>query len=316
MLYNKPSRKKPGNRRVAPQGIDEPEKPSYAYATLSAEGEILSNLKYREQVEECARFLTPRLAVTPEWGLILGTGQKLLVEHLEKSGYLDYQELPHFPRATSPGHRGRLYWGNLAGKPVLLCHGRLHAYEGYSLLQVTFTVRVLAALGIKRLVLTNAAGGLNPHFKAGELMLICDHINFLGDNPLAGENVDAWGPRFPDLSQVYDRKLREMAQEVARQRGLILRQGVYVAVKGPSLETPAETRLLRRLGADAVGMSTVPEAICGVHAGLRILGVSILSNVNLPDAMTPISLEEIIATVARAEPNLVSLLEGLLPEAS
>ncbi len=277
---------------------------------------ILSNRQYYEQVEECARFLGPRLSAAPEWGLILGTGQKLLVEHLEESGYLDYQELPHFPRTTSPGHRGRLYWGRLAGKPVLVCHGRLHAYEGYSLLQATFTVRVLAAMGLRRLVLTNAAGGLNPYFKAGELMLICDHINFMGDNPLVGANVDEWGPRFPDLSQVYDLELRGTAMQVARRRGLPLRQGVYAAVKGPSLETPAETRMLRRLGADAVGMSTVPEAICAVHAGLRILGVSVLSNVNLPDAMAPISLEEIIATVARAEPGLVSLLLGLLEEAS
>jgi purine-nucleoside phosphorylase len=276
----------------------------------------LSNRQHQQHVEECRRFVAPHLTVSPEWALILGTGQNLLVEQLEEGGQLDYQQLPHFPRATSPSHQGRLYWGRLAGKPVLLCHGRIHAYEGYSLPQVTFTVRLLAALGVKTLVLTNAAGGLNPLFKGGELMLICDHINFMGDNPLVGENLEEWGPRFPDLSQVYDLTLRELAEEVARRRGLILRKGVYVAVKGPSLETPAETRLLRLLGADAVGMSTVPEAICAVHAGLRILGISILSNVNLPDAMAPISLEEILATVARAEPNLVALLLGVLQGAS
>lgn len=271
--------------------------------------------KYREQVEECARFLAPRLTTPPEWGFILGSGQGLLVGHLEESRSLPYQDLPHFPKATSPSHQGRLYWGRLAGRPVLVCHGRVHGYEGYSLLQATFNVRVMAALGIKTLILTNAAGGLNPFFQAGELMLICDHINFMGDNPLVGENLEAWGPRFPDMSRVYDLQLREMAEEVARRQDLTLRKGVYVAVLGPSLETPAETRLLRLMGADAVGMSTVPEAICAVHAGLRVLGVSVISNVNLPDAMAPISLEEILATVARAEPHLVQLLLGVMKEA-
>ncbi len=282
----------------------------------SAEGEIVPGRKYREEVEECARFLAPRLKDAPEWGLILGTGQKLLVGELKDAGSLPYQDLPHFPRATSPSHQGRLYWGRLAGKPVLLCHGRVHGYEGYSLLQATFKVRLLAALGIKTLVLTNAAGGLDPFFQAGDLMLICDHINFMADNPLVGENIEEWGPRFPDMSRVYDRGLRQVAEEVARRRGLVLRKGVYVGVKGPSLETPAETRLLRMLGADAVGMSTVPEAICAVHMGLRVLGVSIISNLNLPDAMAPISLEEILATVARAEPQLVELLLGVIKEAA
>ena len=169
----------------------------------------------------------------------------------------------------------------------MLCQGRFHAYEGYSLRQVTFPVRVMARLGVKTLVVTNAAGGLNPLFKAGDLMLICDHINLIGDNPLAGDNIDAWGPRFPDLSQVYDRPLREKAEAVARRLGIVLRQGVYVAVKGPSLETPAETRFLRQIGADAVGMSTVPEVIVAVHAGLRVLGISVLSNLNLPGCHGP-----------------------------
>ncbi len=270
---------------------------------------------YREQVEECARFVAPRLEETPEWGLILGTGQQLLPSKIVGGGSLAYAELPHFPRATSPSHHGTLYWGHLSGKPVLLSHGRVHAYEGYSLAQATFSVRLMAALGVKTLVLTNAAGGLNPLFRAGELMLICDQINFMGDNPLIGENVEAWGPRFPDMSRVYAPALRDLTEDVARRQGLFLRQGVYVALKGPSLETPAETRMLRLIGADAVGMSTVPEAIVAVHAGLRVLGVSVLSNLNLPDAMAPIALEEIVATVARAEPRLVELLLGVLQEA-
>ncbi|MDD2901232.1 MAG: purine-nucleoside phosphorylase [Syntrophales bacterium] len=274
----------------------------------------MSAPRYFDQVEECAAFLGRNWDTPPEWGIILGTGMGLLTGQMEEEGSLPYEELPHYPRATSPSHRGHLSWGRLAGARVLLFQGRLHAYEGYSLRQVTFPVRVMAALGLSKLVLTNAAGGLNPLFQAGELMLIRDHINFLGDSPLTGENVDAWGPRFPDLSRVYDRYLMQVAEETALKRGLVLRQGVYVAVKGPHLETPAETRFLRLIGADAVGMSTVPEAICAVHAGLQVLGVSVLSNLNLPDAMAPTSLEEIVATVARAEPQLVQLLLGILEQ--
>ncbi|MEW6658677.1 MAG: purine-nucleoside phosphorylase [Thermodesulfobacteriota bacterium] len=270
--------------------------------------------QYYTQVEECAGFLTREWAAAPEWGILLGTGMGLLAESMEVAGSLPYPELPHFHWDTSSGHRGRLSWGCLGGRQTLLWQGRLHAYEGYSLRQVTFPVRVMAALGIEKLILTNAAGGLNPLFRTGELMLIKDHINLLGDSPLTGENIDAWGPRFPDLSRVYDRNLMQTAEEVALQQGLVLRQGVYVAVKGPHLETPAETRFLRLIGADAVGMSTVPEAICAVHAGLQVLGFSVLSNLNLPDAMAPTSLEEIVATVAQAEPRLVQLLLGIMEQ--
>ena len=271
---------------------------------------------YQEQVEECVQFIGPRLTAPPSWGIILGTGQGLWATGWRAGAACLTRELPHFPPATSPSHTGRLGWGQMSGKEVMLCQGRFHAYEGYSLRQVTFPVRVMASLGVKTLVVTNAAGGLNPLFKAGDLMLICDHINLMGDNPLAGENIDAWGPRFPDLSQVYDRPLREKAEAVARRLGIVLRQGVYVAVKGPSLETPAETRFLRQIGADAVGMSTVPEVIAAVHAGLRVLGISVLSNLNLPDAMAPIAIEAIIDTVARAEPQLVELLLGVIQEVS
>jgi purine-nucleoside phosphorylase len=271
---------------------------------------------YQSQVDECVQFMAPRLEVRPEWGIVLGTGQGDWAARLTGGSCLAYEELPHFPPATSPSHAGRLCWGQMAGKHVMLCQGRFHAYEGYSLRQVTFPVRVMASLGIKTLVVTNAAGGLNPLFKAGDLMLISDHINLIGDNPLVGDNIDAWGPRFPDLSQVYDRDLRETTEKVARRLGLGLRQGIYVAVKGPSLETPAETRLLRLAGADAVGMSTVPEVITAVHAGLRVLGISVISNLNLPDAMAPIAIEAIIDTVARAEPHLVELLLGVMQEVS
>lgn len=267
---------------------------------------------YRRRVEECARHVADRLDLQPEWGIITGTGQTQLSEHLTDGDTLLYQDLPHFPPATSPSHQGKLGWGRLAGRPALIFQGRLHFYEGYSLAQVTLPVRLLAALGVKKLIITNAAGGLNPLFRGGDLMLLCDHLNLLGDNPLVGKNVEDWGPRFPDLSQVYDRALRELAEEVARRQEIILRQGVYVAVKGPSLETPAETRFLRLIGADAVGMSTVGEVIAAVHAGLRILGISIISNVNLPDAMAPITIEDVVATVGRAETRLVQLILGVL----
>jgi purine-nucleoside phosphorylase len=271
---------------------------------------------YEAHVEECVKVIAPLLGAPPEWGIVLGTGQGLWTDRLEGGDGLPYGELPHFPPATSPSHAGHLSWGRLGGRMVMLCQGRFHAYEGYTMRQVTFPVRVMARLGVKTLCLTNAAGGLNPLFKGGDLMLISDHINLLGDNPLVGDNVDAWGPRFPDMSQVYDRSLRETAEAVARRLAIGLRQGVYVAVKGPSLETPAETRFLRQMGADAVGMSTVPEAIVAVHAGLRVLGISVISNLNLPDAMAPIAIEAILETVARAEPHLVELLLGVLQEAS
>jgi purine-nucleoside phosphorylase len=270
---------------------------------------------YRRRVEECARHVADRLDLQPEWGIITGTGQTLLADNLTDGGALSYRDLPHFPPASSPSHHGKLCWGRLAGRPTLVFQGRLHFYEGYSLAQVALPVRLMAALGANKLIISNAAGGLNPLFRGGDLMVLRDHINLLGDNPLVGENVEDWGPRFPDLSQAYDRPLAELAEEVARRQRIILRQGVYVAVKGPSLETPAETRFLRLIGADAVGMSTVPEVIAAVHAGLRILGISIISNVNLPDAMAPITIEDVVATVGQAESRLVQLILGILAEA-
>ncbi len=269
-------------------------------------------IDFARQVAEAAAFLQPRLAEPPCGAVILGTGAGGLADYLETQTILSYAEIPHFPPSSAPGHAGRLQVGRLADRPVLLFQGRLHLYEGYSLPQVTFPVRLTAALGINVLILTNAAGGLRPTFRSGDLMVIRDHINLLGDNPLVGPNIDAWGPRFPDMSRVYDRELADLAVETARQAGLRLQEGVYVGVRGPSLETPAETRMLRLLGADAVGMSTVAEAIAGVHAGLRLLGVSVISNVNLPDAMAPVAIDDIIAVVQGAEASLARLLQGVI----
>jgi purine-nucleoside phosphorylase len=267
---------------------------------------------FRQQVEEAAFFLRAELGSTPVCGVVLGTGAGGLGEDLAGAVTIPYGAIPHFPKSSAPSHAGQLRYGTLAGRTVLIFQGRFHAYEGYSLLQVTFPVRLLAALGVNILILTNAAGGLQPLFQSGDLMLIRDHINLLGGNPLVGENIAAWGPRFPDMSRVYDRQLAELAVQTALECGLRLREGVYVAVKGPSLETPAETRLLRRLGADAVGMSTVPEAIAAVHAGVRLLGLSVISNVNLPDAMAPVEIEEIIKVVHQAEESLSRLVQGIV----
>lgn len=267
---------------------------------------------FRQQVEAAAALLREKISPPPVCAIILGTGSSGWGDQLGQAVTIPYEAIPHFPKASAPSHAGQLHFGHLAGRPVLLLQGRLHAYEGYSLQQVTFPVRLVAALGVKVLILTNAAGGLQPLFQAGDLMLIRDQINLLGDNPLVGENLDAWGPRFPDMSRVYDRQLADLAVQTALAQGLRLREGVYVGVRGPSLETPAETRMLRILGADAVGMSTVAEAIVGVHAGLRLLGVSVISNVNLPDAMAPVAIEEIIRVVQEAGARLAALLEGVV----
>jgi purine-nucleoside phosphorylase len=267
---------------------------------------------FQLHVEEAAAFLRETLGPKPVCGIVLGTGAGGLGNYLTQALTVPYALIPHFPQSSAPGHAGQLKYGLLEGRPVLTFQGRFHAYEGYSLKQVTFPVRLLAALGVKVLILTNAAGGLQPFFQSGDVMLIRDHINLLGDNPLVGENIDCWGPRFPDMCQVYDRELAALAHDIALECGIRLREGIYVGVKGPSLETPAETRMLRILGADAVGMSTVAEAIAAVHAGMRLLGLSVISNVNLPDAMAPIAIESILQVVQQAEAPLSRLLQGIV----
>ncbi len=268
--------------------------------------------KFQLEVEEAAAFLRQALGPRPVCGIVLGTGSGGLGDYLAGAITIPYGSIPHFPHSSAPGHAGQLKYGTLSGRPVLTFQGRFHAYEGYSLKQVTFPVRVLAALGVNVLILTNAAGGLQPFFQSGDLMLIRDHINLLGDNPLVGENIASWGPRFPDMCQVYDLELAALAVDTALENGIRLREGIYVALKGPSLETPAETRMLRLLGADAVGMSTVAEAIAAVHAGMRLLGLSVISNVNLPDAMAPIAIESILQVVQQAEVPLSRLLQGIV----
>jgi purine-nucleoside phosphorylase len=235
-----------------------------------------------------------------------------LGEEIEVESVIPYAEIPHFSPSTVESHPGRLLLGRLGGKPVVAMQGRLHRYEGYTLQEVTFPVRVLRALGVEVLVVSNACGGMNPLWSPGDLMLIADHINLLGENPLAGPNHDELGPRFPDMSAAYDPELQRLAAEVALDAGIPLRHGVYVAVTGPNLETRAEYRMLRAIGADVVGMSTVPEVIVAVHAGMRVLGISIITDACLPDALEPASLPQILAVAAGAEPQLSTIVRGVV----
>ena len=265
-----------------------------------------------ERIAAAVRVIRTRFAEAPSVAIVLGTGLGALAERIETRAVIEYADIPGFPLSTVESHAGRLLCGTLGGKTVVAMQGRLHRYEGYSLQQVTFPIRVLRALGASTLVVSNACGNMNPLWGPGDLMLIADHINLLGDNPLVGPNDDTLGPRFPDMSAPYDASLRALARTVAAERQILLREGVYIAVAGPSLETRAEYRALRLLGADVVGMSTVPEVIVAIHAGMRVLGISIITDQCLPDALEPASVEKIIAMAGRAEPSLTALVMGVL----
>ena len=270
---------------------------------------------FKQRVDEAVGFLREKMVEPPEVVLVLGTGLSGLGEQIESPLVLPYGGIPNFPKATVASHAGNLIFGRLCDRPVAVLQGRFHYYEGYSARELTMPIRVLALLGAKTLIVSNSAGGLNPAFAPGTVMVMRDHLNFIPDNPLRGPNVDAWGPRFPDLSAPYDRSLIDttLACAAREQIGQVA-TGVYVAIPGPSLETPAETRYLRQCGADAVGMSTVPEVIVAIHAGMRVLGLSVVANVNDPDNLKPIILEEIIEETKRAEDRLSRLLLALLPE--
>ena len=265
-----------------------------------------------EKIQASAKFLKSKLKSSPQIGMITGTGLGNLTENMDVDLRLPYQDIPHFPTSTATGHKGTLAFGTLASMPIMAMEGRFHVYEGYSLEDVTFPIRVMASLGIEYLCISSAAGGLNPLFKAGDLMVVTDHINLTGKNPLIGPNLDTFGPRFPDMTQVYDPNLIILANTNALREKITLRQGVYVGITGPSLETPAETRFLRMIGADAVGMSTVPEVIVGVHCGLKILVIVVITNMNLPDCMKMTSIEEVITTADSASPTLITLWESIL----
>jgi purine-nucleoside phosphorylase len=262
-----------------------------------------------QQAADAVRALAP---VAPAVGIILGTGLGGLAEEIAVEVTVPYEAIPGFPLSTVESHAGRLLLGRLGGKPVVAMQGRFHRYEGYSLAQVTFPVRVLHALGASTLIVSNACGGMHPLWAAGDLVLLADHINLLGDNPLVGGNDDRLGPRFPDMSAPYSPELRALAREAARELGITLREGTYVAVAGPNLETRAEYRMLRTIGADVVGMSTVPEVIVANHEGMRVLGISIITDLCLPDALEPADIGRIIATARGAEPSLTRLVHRVV----
>lgn len=250
----------------------------------------------------------------PRVGIILGTGLGSVAGQIETEATFEYEGLPHFPKSTTVGHAGQLVCGRLQGLTVVAMEGRFHAYEGYTLRQITFPVRVMKALGAELLIVSNACGGMNPQFSHGDIMVIEDHINLINGNPLIGVNDDRLGPRFPDMSAPYDRALIDRALEIARRENFVAHKGIYVAVTGPNLETRAEYRFLRAIGADVVGMSTVPEVLVAVHAGMRVLGLSIVTDMCLPDCLKPARIEDILAIAAEAEPKLRKIVLGILQQ--
>lgn len=268
-----------------------------------------------DTVRDAAQAIRDRVDFEPGVGIVLGTGLGALAGEIETEASISYEEIPGFPRSTVESHAGRLILGSLQGARVAAMEGRFHRYEGHSMQQVTLPIRVLRQLGADTLLVSNACGGMNPLWHEGDLVLISDHINLMGDNPLIGPNLDQ-GPRFPDMSEPYDAGLRTLARAEALRLGITLREGVYVAVAGPCLETVAEYRMLRGIGADTVGMSTVPEVIVARHAGMRVLGLSIISDMALPDALHPVDVAKIIATAEAAEPVLTRLVSSIVARLS
>ena len=265
-----------------------------------------------ERITAAAQAIQHRFAKIPTEAIILGTGLGQLAEQMTIEATIDYADIPGFALSTVESHAGRLLCGTLGGRTVVAMQGRFHRYEGYSLHEVTFPVRVLRALGASTLIVSNACGGMHPLWARGDVMLIADHINLLGDNPLVGPNDPALGPRFPDMSVAYDLPLRERTRAVAVAQGITLREGIYIAVVGPNLETRAEYRMLRALGADVVGMSTVPEVIVARHGGMRVLGLSIITDMCLPDSLQEATMDEIVAIANAAQPKLTALVRGVL----
>ncbi len=267
---------------------------------------------YRRQIEEAAAQIRMRDARPPRVGIICGTGMGRLADKVGEPVVTPYEQIPHFPLSTVESHHGNLVTGRLGGQPVFVMQGRFHYYEGYTMREITFPVRVMQALGVRELIIMNAVGSMNPLIGRGSIVLVDDHINLMGDNPLIGPNDAELGPRFPDLSRPYDRALRERLHEVALARGIRLHDGVMVAVTGPNLETRAEYRMFQRLGVDIVSMSTVPEVIVANHAGMRVVAISTVTDACLPDALAPVDIAEIINAACAAEPLLDLLISGLL----
>ncbi len=268
--------------------------------------------QFRRKRNEAVAYIKAQTDFQPEYFLILGTGLGQLADEIEISETISYSDIPHFPVSTVESHAGKLHFGMLGGKKVAAMQGRFHYYEGYTMQEIGFPVRVAKHLGAHTLIVSNACGGLNPNFRRGDIMLIKDHINFLGDNPLIGPNDDELGPRFPDMSEPYTERLLELAENVALEAAIKMHQGVYLAVSGPMLETKAEYRYMRQLGADVVGMSTVPEVIAAVHMGMDVLGISVITDECFPDALEPVNIEDVLAGAAMAEPKMTQVIINVL----
>ncbi len=265
-----------------------------------------------QKIEETLSVIKKHTEEEYPVGIILGTGLGGLVKEIDIKVQIDYAQLPHFPLSTVESHHGKLIFGKIGGKNIVAMQGRFHFYEGYTMQQITYPVRVMKFLGVKTLLVSNAAGGMNPLFNKGDLMVIVDHINLLGDNPLIGKNEDTLGPRFPDMSEPYSHELIEKAEEVALENKIKINKGVFVSVAGPNLETKAEYRFLRAIGADAVGMSTVPENIVANHMGMKVFGMSIITDECFPEALKPVNVEEIIAAAMKAEPKMTLIMKELV----
>jgi len=269
-------------------------------------------LEIADQIQQAVEVVQSHWSGKPRVGIILGTGLGSIAEQIETEGTIDYETIPHFPRSTSIGHAGQAVCGRLQGQTIVAMEGRFHAYEGYTYRQITFPVRVLRALGAEVLIVSNACGGMNPEYACGDIVIIEDHINLMNGNPLIGVNDDKLGPRFPDMCQPYDPVLIDRALEIALRENFVAHKGVYVAVTGPNLETRAEYRFLRTIGADVVGMSTVPEVLVAVHGGMRVLGLSVVTDLCLPDCLKPADIDQILAVAAAAEPKLRAIVLGVL----
>ncbi len=267
---------------------------------------------YRQQIDEAFQFISGKIKNTPQVGIILGTGLGGLAKEINVEIEIPYQTIPHFPVSTVESHEGKLIFGELGGKQVMAMQGRFHYYEGYSMQQITFPVRIMKKLNIQTLLISNAAGGMNPLFRKGDLMIIEDHINLLGTNPLIGQNLDEFGPRFPDMSEPYSKRLIALAEEIALENKIKLQKGVFIAVPGPSLETRAEYRFLRAAGADVVGMSTVPEVIVAVHQGMEVMGISVITDECFPEALEPVDVAEIIRVANQSEPRLTLIMREVV----
>jgi purine-nucleoside phosphorylase len=266
----------------------------------------------RKQIQEAIDFLRTKMDFTPNIGIILGTGLGALAKEIKPEIVIDYQNIPHFPLSTVESHMGKLIFGYLNGNKVVAMQGRFHYYEGYTMKQIAFPVRVMKFLGIKTLFVSNIAGGMNPQYRRGDLMIIIDHINMLGDNPLIGKNDDELGQRFPDMSEPYCKEFISLAEEIAMEEKIRVHKGVYLAVSGPNLETRAEYRLYRNLGADVIGMSTIPEVIVAVHSGLKVFGMTVISDECFPESLQPAKVEDIIKAAMEAEPKLTTIMKKMV----